>query len=127
MKRSIRDNTKKIETRGRKKTTGPGELIGVRLQPAQLSALDAWARSQADSPSRPEAIRRLLAGVLGGERVGQPRHHGARQASDLASREVEHVKDRLASADDQAHRKRALIRGPKEFREIRGDQPKTKK
>src|SRR5204862_5630048 len=40
--------------------TGKGELIGVRLQPAALSEVDAWIAGQDDHPSRPEAIRRLV-------------------------------------------------------------------
>ena len=44
--------------------TGKGTLIGVRLQPPDLSALDEWVAAQKDKPSRPEAIRRLLGQVL---------------------------------------------------------------
>lgn len=33
----------------------------VRMQPDQLSALDAWAEKQPDKPGRPEAVRRLVA------------------------------------------------------------------
>lgn len=33
----------------------------VRLQPDQLAALDRWIEVQPDKPSRPEAVRRLLA------------------------------------------------------------------
>ncbi|WP_374389313.1 hypothetical protein [Sandaracinobacter sp.] len=41
--------------------TGKGILIGLRLQPDQLAALDAWIAAQPDpKPSRPEAVRRLL-------------------------------------------------------------------
>ena len=40
--------------------TGKGTLIGVRFQPAPLGSVDAWAATQADRPSRPEAIRRLV-------------------------------------------------------------------
>lgn len=48
------------------KPTGVGQLIGVRLQPAQLAALDAWIEGRDDpKPSRPEAIRLLLANCLG--------------------------------------------------------------
>jgi hypothetical protein len=55
---SIRDNTKK---RGRPRTTGTGQLIGVRLLQEPLSALDAWIEAQADpKPSRPEAIRQIV-------------------------------------------------------------------
>jgi len=40
--------------------TGKGVLLGVRLQPPALAALDAWIDRQDDQPSRPEAIRRLV-------------------------------------------------------------------
>ena len=39
---------------------GKGEPILVRLQPAQLAALDAWIGRQDAQLSRPEAIRRLV-------------------------------------------------------------------
>jgi hypothetical protein len=35
------------------------------LVPDQLDQLDAWRAKQDDAPSRPEAIRRLLAKALG--------------------------------------------------------------
>ena len=44
--------------------TGTGEPVMVRLQPKQLAKLDAWIRRQADAPTRPEAIRRLLERAL---------------------------------------------------------------
>jgi DNA replication protein DnaD len=42
--------------------TGKGTLLGVRLQPPQLEALDAWIEKQEESDelTRPEAIRRLV-------------------------------------------------------------------
>ncbi len=49
--------------------TGKGEPILVRLQPAQLAALDAWIARQDAQLSRPEAIRRLLEQALA---VSQP-------------------------------------------------------
>jgi hypothetical protein len=40
--------------------------IMVRLLPAPLESLDAWIAAQPEpQPSRPEAIRRLLAEALG--------------------------------------------------------------
>lgn len=45
--------------------TGQGVLLGVRLQPDLLAALDAWVDAQQElKPSRPEAIRILLREVL---------------------------------------------------------------
>ena len=41
--------------------TGKGTLIGVRLQPPDLPALDKWIAQQPEpKPSRPEAIRHAL-------------------------------------------------------------------
>jgi hypothetical protein len=45
--------------------TGKGTPIVTRLHPPQLDQLDAWIAKQDDAPSRPEAIRRLLAKALG--------------------------------------------------------------
>jgi hypothetical protein len=47
------------KVRGRP-ATGQGTLIGVRLQPSQLKALDAWIAKQDASQTRPEAVRRLV-------------------------------------------------------------------
>jgi metal-responsive CopG/Arc/MetJ family transcriptional regulator len=50
-----------------RKTRPPerGTFIGVRLQRDALEQLDAWIAKRDDAPSRPEAIRRLLAKALG--------------------------------------------------------------
>jgi hypothetical protein len=58
MAKSIRVITKQL---GRPKTTGKGRLFGVRLHAPQIALLDAWIAEQHDKPSRPEAIRRLIA------------------------------------------------------------------
>ena len=44
--------------------TGKGIPVVVRLQPDQLAALDAWRDEQAPVPTRPEAVRRLIAAFL---------------------------------------------------------------
>jgi hypothetical protein len=62
MAKSISDNTKR--TRGRPVTTGKGTLIGVRLQPAHLAALDAWIAKQDPPVTRPEAIRAMMETIL---------------------------------------------------------------
>jgi hypothetical protein len=40
--------------------TGINPSIGVRIEPAQLAAIDNWRAAQSDVPTRPEAIRRLI-------------------------------------------------------------------
>jgi len=54
MSNATRDTTK------RKRAEKPGTPIMVRVQPDQLSALDAWIKHQPDALSRPEAVRRLM-------------------------------------------------------------------
>lgn len=46
------------------------------------------------------------------------------RAAVMASREIDRLGDRTATEEDRASRKRRLIKGPKEFRDIRDDQPK---
>ena len=50
-----------------RKTNRPdalGVMVGVRLQPDALATLDAWRADQADGPTRPEAVRRLIDAAL---------------------------------------------------------------
>jgi metal-responsive CopG/Arc/MetJ family transcriptional regulator len=45
--------------------TGKGDPVQVRLKPELMTALDAWIDRQPErKPSRPEAIRQLLAECL---------------------------------------------------------------
>ena len=44
--------------------TGKGTLIGVRLQPSHLKALDAWIATQNAPLTRPEAIRAMMETIL---------------------------------------------------------------
>ena len=57
MAKSIDVNANK---RGRPKTTGTGRLVGVRLLPDLLAAVDAFRAAQAGALSRPEAVRLLV-------------------------------------------------------------------
>jgi hypothetical protein len=42
----------------------------------------------------------------------------------MAGREIDRLADQAATSEEQARRKRRLIKGPREFREMRGDLPK---
>lgn len=110
-----------------RKRTGMGGLIGVRFQLPEMSSLDRWIAVQSDHPSRPEAIRRLVRQALASADESRPTSKGAaRKASELAAREIEGLADKSQSPAEQQRRERRLIRGPKEFRDMRGDQPKPK-
>ena len=103
-----------------------GETITVRMSSAVLKALDDWRRTQTGSPGRAEAICRL---------VGQLTPAGARptadesqnKAAELASREIDKLGAKIGHGEERAKRKRHLIKGPIEFREIRAGRTKSKK
>jgi hypothetical protein len=100
--------------------TGKGEPILVRLQPAQLAALDAWIARQDAQLSRPEAIRRLLEIALAVSQPVKSRTHKARStALDLASTQLDRLLDPSAPDEERQSRKRRLLKGPKEFRDMR--------
>lgn len=57
-----------IEKRKRGRPPTDATPIMVRVSPALLAPLDAWISDQRDpKPSRPEAVRRLVAKALGVE------------------------------------------------------------
>lgn len=60
MAKSTNDTTKP-----RKRPAQSGTPVMVRLQPDQIQRLDNWRKGQAELPSRPEAIRRLVEHALG--------------------------------------------------------------
>jgi hypothetical protein len=92
----------------------------VRLQPAQLAALDAWIARQDAQLSRPEAIRRLLEQALAVSQPVKSRTQKARStALDLASTQVDRLLDPSAPDEERQRRKRRLLKGPKEFRDMR--------
>jgi hypothetical protein len=100
--------------------TGKGEPILVRLQPAQLAALDAWIASQNAQLSRPEAIRRLLEQALAILQPVKSRTQKARsKGRDLASAQLDRLLDPSATDEERQRRKRRLLKGPKEFRAMR--------
>ena len=107
--------------------TGKGTPIMVRIQPRQLSTLDTWIKQQDATLSRPEAIRRLTEKGLAGTIALRKRGAGTSpKAAEMAGREIDRLADQSVGGDERASRKRRLVSGPKEFRDMRGDQPKTK-
>jgi hypothetical protein len=49
------------------------------------------------------------------------------KAADLADEVIDRHADRSATFEERESRKRRLLKGPKEFRDMRRDQPKTKR
>jgi hypothetical protein len=122
MKRSTAVLRKK---RGRP-ATGQDPVTAIRLPVKLRSRLDAWCKQQEDKPSRSKAIRRILEQALADPLGGSAGKRKAQKASELADHVADRIVDKSVPPEEQERRKRALIKGPKEFREIREDQPKSK-
>jgi hypothetical protein len=118
-------NIRKKRGRGRPKVGAVPVM--VRLLPEQATSLDDWREKQIDRPGRPEAIRRLIAQALAIAAPSAPAKSGSRRkAAELAGRAIDALGDQTATVEERAHRKRRLIKGPREFRDVRGGQPKEK-
>ena len=105
--------------------SGKGTLIGLRLEPATLARVDRWAASQQDDPSRSEAIRRLVELGLASAQRARARTKTAAKAAEMASEEIDRLGDLSATDEERRLRKRRLIRGPKEFQDLRRNRPKA--
>jgi Arc/MetJ-type ribon-helix-helix transcriptional regulator len=116
VRKSIRVIPKK---RGRP-ATGKDPLVAVRLPPEMIREIDAWAKHNTGG-SRSEAIRRFIEKALAGTIAPrQPRKGAARKATEMAALEIDRVLgDQSASGEERASRKRRLLSGPKEFRDMR--------
>lgn len=104
--------------------------VMVRLSPEQLRTLDSWRRDQKDLPGRPEALRRLMESALADSAPRGARDKGSTaKASAMARQELERLtKHATGPADEQESRKRRLLKGPKEFRDmLAGGQQRAKR
>lgn len=115
----------------RKRSTVTGMLVGVRLQASQIEAIDAWAAQQDRPVTRPEAIRGLIDAmlqILAKDPDEKPRRSEktAVKAKELASAQIDRLGDKSAPLEEQASRKRRLLKGPEEFRQVRVDRAKAK-
>ena len=125
MGKSISASTKR---RGRPVTTGTGTTIGVRMLDDRIAALDAWIAKQKEPElSRPEAIRRLVELGLTVKTRSAPSERQRAALADLASKAIDSLTAGTPDNNEKTSRKRRLIKGPEEFREVRADRPKARK
>jgi Arc/MetJ-type ribon-helix-helix transcriptional regulator len=123
MKKSIKVDQKK--KRGRP-ATGRDPMVSSRIPEDVVSAIDQWA--EYNETTRSDAIRRLVElGLTTKTKAKQPPAARADRAKELASKAVDSLITGAADDDEKDSRKRHLIKGPEEFREVRVDRPKSKK
>ena len=124
MKKSI---SAKQKTRGRP-ATGITPMMGFRAEPAIRAKVVRWAENQPDNPTLSEAIRRLVEIGLSkstsskNPRVLSTAKEGAERAVELAT-DVIGKQMPNTSDEEKATRRRRLIKGPSEFRNVRRDRP----
>ena len=97
--------------------------IPVRLAPETIAAIDTWAAGH--ELTRSEAIGRLVEIGLAAARRAGLRRKTASKALELASATIDRLADPSLSDEERQLRKRRLLKGPREFRELR-DRPKAK-
>ena len=107
--------------------TGRDPVMAIRLSGDIKKRVDSWAAKQEDKPGRSEAIRRLVETALATTGPAPKRSKkAAAKAAGMAGEMIDRLADKSASPAEQAKRKRRLMKGPPEFREMRGDLPKPK-
>jgi hypothetical protein len=122
MANAIRARPKK---RGRP-ATGRDPVSAIRLSPELIATIDKWA-ARNDASSRSEAIRRLVEiGLAEAPPVKRRSPTAASEASDMAGRQIDKIGDPSATDEERQQRKRRLLKGPREFRDIRRNLPRPK-
>jgi hypothetical protein len=105
--------------------TGNDPLMGFRASPATRASVVRWAERQSDNPSLSEAIRRLV--ELGLTVTARPKQSApvrAERAKDLTAKVIDGLPIHATDAEETASRKRRLLKGPEEFRDVRVDRAK---
>jgi hypothetical protein len=108
----------------------------IRLAADLTQRIDEWSKANGEE-SRSEAMRRLLELGLTAPRsfpvIVAPKaaransaKRGTSAASDMAGEQIDKLGDSSATAEERQMRKRRLLKGPKEFRDLRVDHPKPK-
>ena len=107
-------------------TGGRDAVTTIRLSDDLRARVDAWAAQQQGEPGRSEAIRQLVEIALAAASPMPTPKRTAAKARLLAREAIDYLIDKSTPPDEQAKRKRRLIKGPPEFRDVRAGLPKAK-
>ena len=106
-------------------------MVSSRIPTEIVAAVDQWAAK--NETTRSDAIKRLVELGLTVNAKGRARSEDTQQREDtklrareMAGSEIDKIADASVSPDDQASRKRRLVKGPEEFQNIRRDRPNWK-
>jgi metal-responsive CopG/Arc/MetJ family transcriptional regulator len=107
----------KQKKRGWPATRGTS-LVALRLPKEFATRIDAWAVDHG-GVTRSEAIRQLVEQALARTPSRGRSQEASSKALVLASKQIDKLLDPSASDEERQQRKRRLLKGPKEFREMR--------
>jgi hypothetical protein len=107
--------------------TGTDPLMGFRASPVMRASVVRWAENQPDKPSLSEAIRRLVELGLTVKTKSAPSERQRAALADLASKAIDSLTVSTADSAEKATRKRRLLKGPEEFRDVRVDRSTPKR
>ncbi len=93
------------------------KIVGFDHQ--MIDAIEKWRGKQRPIPNASEAIRKLVEIGLWSAHRAVLRTKKATDASEMAGQEIDRLGDPSATDEERQLRKRRLIKGPKEFRDIR--------
>jgi hypothetical protein len=97
-------------------------MVSARIPAATVGAIDEWARR--NETTRSGAIALLVELGLSVKTKSAPSERQRAALADLASKAIDSLT--VGTSDEKASRKRRLIKGPEEFREVRVDRPGKK-
>jgi hypothetical protein len=124
---AMRKSTSVLQKKRYRPATGRVAVTGVQLAPELRANVDTWAAMQPHKPSQSEAIGHLVELGLAESRPMKRRSpKAASKASDMAAQQIDKLADPSATPEQRQQRKRRLLKGPTEFRDIRGDLPEPK-
>jgi|SRR6516162_5837213 len=101
--------------------TGHPSLSAIQLPPKLTAAIDKWTEENGVT-SRSEVIRRLVElGLAASQPLRRRNLEAVPKALELAAKEIDKLLEPSIPEEKRHRRKRRLLKGPKEFRDIRGD------
>jgi hypothetical protein len=106
--------------------TGRDPIFTARMPKALIGQIEALAN--AHDINRSDALRQLVErGLSTFSPSGRTSAKSAASASRMAGKAIDRQADQSASVEERASRKRRLLKGPKEFRDMREDHQRTRK
>ena len=118
MKKSI-----KVAPKRESRPSARGRHVAALMPSSVIAEVEAWAA--ANNTSRSDAFRQLVELGLARSKSAAPiSAKSAERARQLAGRTIDGLVDAAAPAEETTNRKRRLLKGPEEFREVRVDNGK---